>query len=273
MRLARPLTITVAGERGEAGLDQLVGQLVQFVLGLDALRVQRSQRLSDGLADREMREVVGRLRQRARRQPRRQRHDPVLDRAVLAHQHHHGALGIEADELDVLEHEVGLARDDDAGPVAEPAEQLARLGQEVLDLPEGGRALDLLGDLGPLVLVDRPHLEHGVDEEAQALLGGQPPGRGVRRRDQPQILEVGHDVAHRSGAQPDAQHAGEVARGDRRAGFEITLDKFSENVLAACVKHREDVFRGFAAIDHVHHLGRKPCAAKRPRLVPGHGEG
>ena len=74
-----------------------------------------------------------------------------------------------------LQHHVGLGGDDDAGAVAEAAEQRGGLGEQVLELALR-LALDLPGDLAALALVDRADFEHGVDEEAQALLRRLPAG-------------------------------------------------------------------------------------------------
>jgi hypothetical protein len=67
-------------------------------------------------------------------------------------------------------------------------------------------------------------LEQRVDEEAQARLGRQPPGAGVRRVDQPREFEVRHDVAHARRRQRHRQDSGDVARPDRLAGGKVVLD-------------------------------------------------
>ena len=50
-------------------------------------------------------------------------------------------------------------------------------------------------DAGALVLAEPAELQQAVDEEPQPGLGRQPPGRGMRREQQPRLLEIGHDVA------------------------------------------------------------------------------
>ena len=42
-----------------------------------------------------------------------------------------------------------------------------------------------------------PIFEKAVDEQPEPALGRQPPGRGMRREQQPGFLEIGHDVADR----------------------------------------------------------------------------
>ena len=85
-------------------------------------------------------------------------------------------------------------------PWLRPESSWLRLGEQTPRLGGSG-GLDLRVDRAALALVDGADLEHGVDEEAQALLRRQPAGRGVRRGDQAEILEIGHDVAHRGGRQ------------------------------------------------------------------------
>ena len=83
--------------------------------------------------------------------------------------------------------------------------------------------------------------EHRVDEEAQTLLGGLATGRGMGRRDQAEIFEIGHDIAHAGGAETDRKHARQVARADRAARFEVALDDLSEDVLAARIEHLQEI--------------------------------
>ncbi|MNT66242.1 hypothetical protein D3C72_2042920 [compost metagenome] len=69
-------------------------------------------------------------------------------------------------------------------------------------------AFDRFGDLAALGLVDGADFQHGIDEKAQPFLRWRPSGRGMRRRDQPEIFKIGHHIAHRGGRQPRLQHAG-----------------------------------------------------------------
>ena len=84
---------------------------------------------------------------------------------------------------------------DDPGPARKAGEHLGGLRECGVDL------VDPLGDLGldldPLVRAQFAHVQQRIDEEAQALVGGQATSGGVRRVDQPQVLEILHDVAHR----------------------------------------------------------------------------
>ena len=97
----------------------------------------------------------------------------------------------------MLERQIGLLGNHHAGTMAQAAQQLAGLGQEVLELGRSALAVDLLFDRLAFLGVDRPDFQHGIDKEAQALLGGQASRRSMGRRDQAEIFEIGHDIAHR----------------------------------------------------------------------------
>ena len=146
-------------------------------------------------------------------------------------------VGSMPDELDMLEADVGLAGEHDAGAARQAGQRLARLGEHGLDACGPARRpctsrLDLPALLGREVA----DLQQRVDEEAQAELGRQPAGRGVRRVDQAELLEVGHDVADRGRRQRHRQDAADVARADRLAGVEIGLDDPAEDLARAPVE-------------------------------------
>lgn len=216
-------------------------QFVELGDALGPLRPHRGAHFGDGFAGGEIGEIVGGLRQRAAGEARRQRHDAVFDRPVLPHEDRHALRGVETDEFDVPEHHVGLGRDHHAGAVAEAAQQRGGLGEIVLDPRAMHLALDLPRNRAAVGFVHRADFKHGIDEKAQPLLRRLPPRRSVRRRDQPQIFEIGHDVAHAGGAEPDREHPAQIARADRRARFEIALDDLFEDVLAARIEHLQEI--------------------------------
>ena len=85
----------------------------------------------------------------------------------------------------------------------------------------------------------------GIDEEAQAQIGRQAAGTGVRRGDQARVLQVHHHVADRGGRQVVRQDPGDGARAHRLAGLEIGVDQLPEDVARALVEPgdaREAVF-------------------------------
>ena len=253
MRLARPRTMTVRlrgaerrREGGEALFDEPAGELVEFGALLGALAAERGAGLGDGAADREGREVVAGLGQGARGQARGQGDDAVLDLAVLADEDRQGRLGVEADELDVLQHHVGLGGDHEAGAAGQAREHLARAGEEVLDAalvrlrPRccGRSARARASSTAPTSSMA------STKKRRPSWVGGAA-GGGVRRGDEAEILEVGHDVAHRGRREAGFEQAAQVARADRHAGLEVALDELCEDLLAAGIEHREEIFRGF----------------------------
>ncbi len=190
-------------------------------------------------ADAGIEEVRG-LGQRRDRQAERQRNDAVLDLPVLGDQHHQGALGLQPHELDMLEPDVALDRQHDAGRMGEAGQEAARLRVEhVLDRLTGGRDLALDGTAARSCSAEVADLHQRVDEEAQAELGRQPAGRGVRRIDQPELLQVLHDVADRGRRQRHGEQPGEVARAHRLAGRQVAVDDLAENLARALVERDE----------------------------------
>ena len=87
-------------------------------------------------------------------------------------------------------------------------------------------------------------LHQRVDEEAQALLGRQPPGRRMRRIDQAGLFQIRHHVAHRRRRQRHRNDARQVARADRLAGRQIALDHLAKNLARALVELRKPDLTG-----------------------------
>ena len=130
----------------------------------------------------------------------------------------------------MLEADVGLGGEHHAGGVGQARQQHRGLGQHRFERP----ALTARRDLGldrPAVLLGQiADLHQRVDEEAQPELGRQPSCRGVRRIDQPELLEIRHDVAHRGGGERHRDQAREIARADGLAGRQITLDDAAKDL-------------------------------------------
>ena len=145
-RLARPRTISVSGRpsRRPAQLARpastsFAGQLVELGAERRLAPLELGARLGERAAAEVRVEVVRRLDQRRRRRAGIEVDEPVLDRAVLADQHDQRPGRLEADELDVLEADVGLAGEHDAGAARQAGERLARLGEDALDGAAGLR--------------------------------------------------------------------------------------------------------------------------------------
>ena len=84
--------------------------------------------------------------------------------------------------------------------------------------------------LRALVLVHIADLQQRIDEEAQADLGRQAPGAGVRRIDEAEFLEILHDIAYGGRRQRHRQESRQLARTDRIAKSEITVDDLPEDL-------------------------------------------
>ena len=184
-------------------------------------------------------EVVGRLRQRGGRQAGRQLEQPVLDRAVLRHEDDERAAGIEPHELDVPEAGIGLGGHHDASAPRDARQQDGGHRQGGHESAQGGGVAHLRLDAQAHVPVDVADLHQRVDEEAQALMRGQPPGAGMRGEDEPGLLELGHDGADRCRREGDREQTGDVLGADRLAGREIRLDDLPEDLARALVELAE----------------------------------
>ena len=187
------------------------------------LLLDAGARLAHGEAAHVRVEIVRRLDERRRRQPLRQVDDAVLDGLVLADEDDQRLARLQLHELDVLEARHLLVGQHDAGAVRQAGDHLADLAQHVVD---GGGALagDVRLDLPAVLAGEIADLEQAVDEQPQTELRRQATGRSMRRHDQPELLQVRHDVADRGGRQRHRQHARQVARPDRLTGFEVGLD-------------------------------------------------
>ena len=92
---------------------------------------------------------------------------------------------------------VGRGRRDEAGAADEAREQVGRFGEDILHT--AARASEAAFD-GALVGFTRfAQLQQRVHEHAEAGMGGNAAGGGVRAVDQAHLGEVGHDVADRGG--------------------------------------------------------------------------
>ncbi|MPM38630.1 hypothetical protein SDC9_85260 [bioreactor metagenome] len=138
------------------------------------------------------------------------------------------ALFGQAQEFDVPEHRRAARRHDHA-------DELRQVGQQVGGV--GDHLLRLLGHelhRGQFIAL---HGEHGVHEQTVAARSGDSPGRGVRAGDQPQLFQVGHDVA--DGGRRELQPRG--AR--QRAGAhglpvgDIALDQGFQQQLGTIIQH------------------------------------
>src|SRR6266513_706416 len=198
----RALSVTTGPAR-QPGRDHPRCQLVELRLMRADLILDIRPRLLDRAADEPSIEVITGADQGCRRQTERHLDYPVLDEAVLGDQHDKRAARPEMHELDVLQWPFRLWHDDDPGTVRQAGERRGRLFQRLREAlaPRRAEALEVV----PLGLREIADLQEAVHEQAQPRLCGQPPGRGVRRIEEPRLFEIRHDVAVRRRRQVLAQ--------------------------------------------------------------------
>jgi len=223
-----------SGPGGKPALDDPGGQLVQR----RAVRIELGHDLVvglvDGAADEAGAEEIRRLDQRRRAQALRRLDHPVFDDAGLGHQHHQRPAGREIHELDVAERALRLRRQHQAGSARQPRQRRHGVLEQPFQVFGRTRALHV--DLAALGLGEVADLEDAVDEQAKPGLGRQPAGRGVRREQQPGLLQVRHDVADGGRRQVDVEPLRQRARADRLAGLEIGVDDVAQNLARAFVQ-------------------------------------
>src|SRR5712671_2868830 len=99
------------------------------------------------------------------------------------------------DEFQVLQRAVLFWNDDDPGAMRKAGQGACRLLQRLREALAARHTQAL--DAAAFVLGETADLEQAMDEETQSRFGRQAAGRGVRRIEEPCLLEIGHDVADR----------------------------------------------------------------------------
>ena len=162
-------------------------------------------------------DLVGLLRQLQR---------PLLDHAVAEHRDQQRNAWRQADDLHRADDPALVGRaHHHGGVVGETGQQARRVVQHLFDLavrPVEERA-DLLRG-GPI----ERGLGERVDERAVALLGGDPPGAGVRLLQVALGFEGRHVVADRRRRHRHLGRGGDVARPDRLGRVDVLLHDRSQ---------------------------------------------
>ena len=130
-----------------------------------------------------------------------------------------------------------LRREDHCRGAGETRQAASSLAERGLTFAPGRPTQAGSGSL-PLRLGQVADLHQRVDEETQSEFRRQRPCRGVRRIDQPYLLEIGHHIAHgcrRSGIVIKR----EILRDPTVAGGEIVLDNLPENIARTLVELRQ----------------------------------
>ena len=162
----------------------------------------------------------------------------LLDRAVGEHSDSHGHVVGETDDLDGT-HRGPLAGwgQDQRRVAREPRKEAARVVQHLLELAMGpGKELAHLLSLGGGQGARPGEL---IDEEAVALVGGDPTGARVRLGEIAVALEGGHLVTERRRRDTQVGGAGDVRRPDGLGGLDVLAHHGPENGGLAIVEHSE----------------------------------
>ena len=180
------LAVERARPGGKAGLDHLLGQLVELGLGGGLLLLDPGPGLVEAEAADAGVEVVAGLDQARRGQARRQGDDPVLHVLVLADQHHQRLAGLQLHELDVLELAHLLVGQHDAGACDRP---------EIISPASVSTCSKRFSRLMPICAsmarrsssVRSPTSSRPSTNRRRPDLRRQAAGRGVRRIDEAQV--------------------------------------------------------------------------------------
>ncbi len=120
-----------------------------------------------------------------------------------------------------------------ASALRQARQQVGGVGQRVLDTARARRLAQPLVDLGGLVSRPAAPARAAHRRRTAVPLGGQAPGAGVRREDEPGVLEVRHDVAHGGRREVGGQDARDRARPHGLAGFDVGFDETPEDIARA----------------------------------------
>ena len=129
------------------------------------------------------------------------------------------------------------------------------------DVVEVDGTLEEVGDGALLGGAHRLHGREPVDEEAVAGVGGHPARTGVRRGDEPLLLERGHVVAHGGGRHAEVVALEQCLGADRLGGLHVVLDDGTQHAQPAVLTHHV-VTSGTAGTDgmaRVLALSRSEC--------------
>ena len=182
----------------EPGVDEASGEEIEFALGGRPLALDLGARFGQSPAPDAGVEVIAGLDQRRSRQAGRRMDHPVLHRPVFPDQDRQGALGLQPQELDMLEPRIALAGHHDACPAGQAGEEARRLDKRAFERTALRRGTKIRFDPPPLAVAEVADLEKSVDKEPQAELRRQAAGAGMGGEDETQFLQVLHHIAHRS---------------------------------------------------------------------------
>ena len=222
------------GQLGEGGREpSRNARSVGGSVGSASLRAQRAGAEAD--PDEPLVEVGARPVREPRVDRAPEAEDPLGDAAGGGDDHDHQHLGLEHQDLDVADRGgLDRRRGDDREQVGDLGERLGGHAHRLVDLAPhqlqaqvGGRRQRALG-------------QQPVDVVAVAGVGRRAAGRGVRVREQAELLEHGELVADRRGPAGDVGIGGEGLRSDGLPGRRVALDDLAQQELLAGRQHPKE---------------------------------
>ena len=203
-------------------------QLLQFGAGITQLQQQAGADLGHRQPGEMGVEVVGDLLQLPRRELLAGLDDPVLHLVVGEHQDGQHPAPVQRHEINLAEGELlAPRRADHADEVAHRRQQLRSAAEQGLGTAAAGQ---FLAQPGQLALARRLHLQQAIDKHPVAVCGRDASGRGVRRRQQPQVFQVPKDVADGGRADLQAGHARQRLRADWLTVLDVTRDQRAQQM-------------------------------------------
>src|SRR6185503_17854363 len=160
----------------------------------------------------------------------------VLDLAIIDYEDGEHSMARQRQKLDLPQRGLRAARHrDDPGEARDRRKQVRYGQRERLRIAR--RIAHALAEAQELFAFRRRELDQRVDEEAIALDRRNASGRSVRRFDEPELFEVGDDVANRRRAQVQARLARQRARAYRLSVANVLLDEKTQQNLRALVQY------------------------------------
>ena len=213
----------VAGQRLVGQFQRLRHQRFHFLLGAAQFGQQHRPRLRQRAAGVVGVQMLGDALQLAGFVAATGVEDPVLHIVVGEHQDRQYPLAVQRHEIHVLERELlALGHADHADEMGHRRHQLRRAAQQALG---AGARRQFRAQPRHLAVGQRLDLQQAVDEHPVALRSGHAAGRGVRRRQQAHVLQLGQDVADRGRADIQPRVTGQGLRPHGLAVADVARDQ------------------------------------------------
>ncbi len=233
------LVRTCTAPHSQSLCNKFLRELIKFLSGFFRQLFQLRFRFRQRMAMNMRVEKVGSLHQLRSGDSSRQVHNAILDIAILHHQHGKRAGRFKTHEFDMFKRAFGLGCKHKASPTRKARKNLTGFCQHALDRIVHACRTHLCLNGGAFIRRQVAHFHESIDKETQTDLGWQTPGGNMRCIDEAKMLKVTHHIANGSRRKTVRQQARQVARPDRIAIIEVTVDDQPENIarpLVECIK-------------------------------------